>query len=343
VSPFTDAELVAIRQFMQDCGEPVTGPLRPTLISGGRSNVTVRLDDGSSRWVLRMPPRAGRTPSAHDVGREYRVTRALMATQVPVPPAVALCDDDSTIGSPFAIARFVDGRTIQTRSQLDALDDDVLDATVARLVEVLATLHAVDPAAVGLEGFGRPDGYAERQLRRWTQQWGHVVADDHPGNQLAAETSEALRRTLPGQNRTCIVHGDYRIDNTLLTVEERAEITAVVDWELSTLGDPVADVAMMCAYRLPAFDFVVGEDSAWTSDRLPGPEGLATAYRAAAGHPLDNWEFHLALAYFKVAVISAGIDHRTRAGAAGGQGFATAGEAVIPYLEAAHQIVTGVG
>jgi aminoglycoside phosphotransferase (APT) family kinase protein len=132
------------------------------------------------------------------------------------------------------------------------------------------------------------------------------------------------------------VHGDYRIDNTLIAVDgPSSRVAAVIDWELSTIGDPVADVAMMCAYRQAPFDLVVGAPSAWTSDRLPSVPDLAARYEAAGGVRLDEWGFHLALAYFKVAVIAAGIDHRWRAGAGAGAGFDTAGKAVEPYLELA--------
>ena len=155
--------------------------------------------------------------------------------------------------------------------------------------------------------------------------------------ELGIELSAQLRDSVPEQRSTGIVHGDYRIDNTLLDLYSppSARIAAVVDWELSTLGDPVADVAMMCAYRDPTFDLIIGEEGAWTSSRLPGPVELAGSYEAAGGVRLTAWNFHLALAYFKIGVIAAGIDHRVRAGATAGRGFDTAGDAVAPYLELA--------
>jgi aminoglycoside phosphotransferase (APT) family kinase protein len=150
---------------------------------------------------------------------------------------------------------------------------------------------------------------------------------------MAVKLSTRLSAAVPVQRATSIVHGDYRIDNTLLAIDSPPpRVLAVVDWELSTIGDPVADVAMMCAYRQPYFDRIVGEPSAWTSTRLPGIEDLAGRYADASGAALADWDFHLALAYFKVAAIAAGIDHRRRAGAAAGSGFDTAGECVEPFL-----------
>ena len=326
----TEAELAGIADVMGAAGTPPAGPLSATLITGGRSNLTFRLDDDVSVWVLRMPPRTGRTPSAHDVGREYRVTSALMATHVPVPAAVALCEADEVVGFPFAVAAYVPGQSVQVRSHLDRLDDPALAAVTASLVETLVALHRVDHVAVGLERFGRPDGYAERQFRRWRGQWELVSTPAQRGPD--AELVRRLEAALPAQRSTGIVHGDYRIDNTLLD-PAGGSVAAVVDWELATIGDPVADVAMMCAYRDPAFDLIVGEAAAWTSPRLPEPAALAARYEAAGGIPLDCWESHLALAYFKIGVIAAGIEHRRRVGAGSGRGFDTSGEAVLPFHE----------
>jgi aminoglycoside phosphotransferase (APT) family kinase protein len=337
VSELSTQDLAAVGAFLVGVDVPVAGPLRSTLIAGGRSNLTFRVEDGQSRWVLRMPPRAGRTPSAHDVAREYRVTSALQPTDVPVPPAVALCEDTSVIGCPFAIAEFVAGRTVQSRADLDILDDATVESVSLRLVQTLAALHRVDPAAVGLERFARPDAYAKRQVNRWLKQWQLVATADILA--LGVEVGSRLEATIPDQKSTGIVHGDFRIDNTLLELDDNRapRITAVVDWELSTLGDPVADVAMMCAYRHPAFDLIVGAPAAWTSDRLARPTELAEAYEAAGGVPLAAWEFHLALAYFKIGVIAAGIEHRVCAGVTAGPGFDTAGASIVPYLELARK------
>ncbi|HEU5037965.1 MAG TPA: phosphotransferase family protein [Nocardioides sp.] len=347
MAELTATELDAVAGVLAGAGVDLAGPLESRLIAGGRSNLTFKITDGAGRWVLRTAPRAGRTPSAHDVAREYRVTSALRDTGVPVPPAVVLHEDEDVLGAPFAVAEFVDGACVQSRADLDALSDTTVAACVDQLVGTLAALHAVDPVAIGLEGHGRPDGYAERQVRRWSGQWEIVGTGPlAPLDGLATETGRLLAAAVPAQRSSGIVHGDYRIDNTILRLdddrEDHVEVAAVVDWELSTLGDPVADVALMCVYRHPALDLVLGSPSAWTSDRLPDAAGLAAVYEKAGGVPLADWDFHLALGYFKLAVIAAGIDHRYRAGATHGSGFDTAGDAVGPLLEAGHALVRGL-
>lgn len=331
----TPQELAAIAEVMKRAGAGLQGALSASLIAGGKSNLTFKLSDGVACWVLRTPPRAGRTPSAHDVAREFWVTSALYGTGVPVARPVALEEDESLISGPFAIADFVAGRTIQSRAQLDELDEAAVSAVAEELVTVLARLHQVDPAAVGLERFGRYGAYAERQLKRWTGQWELVAPPGAAGQ--GSRVAARLAERVPRQLAASVVHGDYRIDNTLLAADPAGalRVAAVVDWELSTIGDPVADVAMMCAYREPAFDLIVGVPSAWTSPRLPGAPELAGRYEAAGGKRLNDFGFHLALAYFKIAAIAAGIDYRLRAGAVSGEGFASAGQSVPLYLELA--------
>lgn len=336
----SEAELAAVRERMVAAGVDVSERLRAELIAGGRSNLTFRLDDGVGSWVLRMPPRVGRTPSAHDVAREHRVTSALTGSDVPVARPVVLCEDESAIGLPFFVAEYVAGVTVRSDSDLAALNDGTVDRSVRAIVAALAALHRVDHVAVGLGDFGRPDAYAARQLRRWSGQWEIVQPGDRQVDGLATELRTHLERLLPPQRSTGIVHGDYRIDNTILELGTGSpRVAAIVDWELCTIGDPVADVAMMCAYRHPALDLVLGVRSAWTSDRLPKVEELAAMYEAAGGVPLDHWEFHPALAYYKIAVIAAGIDHRYRAGASVGPGLDRVAESVPRFLQAGLEMV----
>jgi aminoglycoside phosphotransferase (APT) family kinase protein len=325
--------LAEVAEVLAANGDTPAGQLTATAIPGGRSNLTVRLEDGVSAWVLRTPPHAGRTPSAHDVAREFRVTSALAGTGVPVARAVALCEEPEVMGGPFAIAELAPGVTVQSRAELDALDRDVVSAATVELVDVLVRLHHVDHEAIGLGDFARPDAHAERQLRRWSGQWEFVGTPDL--DPLAHEVATQLGRELPEQRATGIVHGDFRIDNVLLDFDRPAgsQVTAVLDWELSTLGDPVADVAMMCAYRTPAFDLVIGSPTAWSSPALPSGDELAAAYERAGGVALDGWEFHRSLACYKVAVIAAGIAHRAREGHDAGAD--SAADAVRPFLELA--------
>lgn len=340
MSALSAAQLDAVAHLMAEAGTPTAGPLEAVLIAGGRSNLTYAITDGAGRWVLRTPPLAGRTASAHDVAREHRVTAALAGTDVPVANAVLIHEEEDALGVPFTVSAFVDGVAIRTQADLATYDDQGLAVVMDSMLTTLAALHRVDHAAVGLESFGRPDGYAARQLRRWSGQW-ETVGDERLAP-LAAEVAAKLAAAVPEQRSSSIVHGDYRIDNALLVAPGSpgaGTVAAVVDWELSTIGDPIADVAMMCAYRHPYFDLVVGAPSAWTSQRLPAVDDLATRYERVGGVALEHWEFHEALACFKVAVISAGIDHRRRAGSGTGPGFDTAGQAVEPYLELARSSV----
>lgn len=332
----TDLEKVA--EQMTAAGEPIVGELRGSLLTGGRSNLTYVLADEVTRWVMRTPPRVGRTPSAHDMGREFRVTDALSRTAVPVARQVLSCEDETVLGVPFTVADFVDGAAIRSQHDLGAVDDGALAAVLDSMLSALGSLHQVEPEAIGLADFGRPGGYARRQLRRWSGQWELVGL---PACEAEAQwLIDRLGAALPEQRFSRVVHGDFRIDNTIVALQATTpHVAAVVDWELSTIGDPVADVAMMCAYRDPAFDLIVGEPSAWTSERLPSVDELAERYLAAGGVELDNWSFHLALAYFKVGVIAAGIDHRRRAGSGSGAGFDTAGQSVALYFDLAHSVL----
>ncbi|MDF3308979.1 phosphotransferase family protein [Rhodococcus sp. T2V] len=331
-------DLVALQKFLSDLNVPLNGDLRADLISGGKSNLTYAILDDSSRWVLRRPPTAGLTPSAHDVAREFRITSALQGTDVPVAATVALCEDDSVMGAPFTVVEHVTGQVIRTKSDLDALSDADIDSCTDELVRVLGALHNVDYDAVGLSQLGRPDGYVARQVKLWASQWGRVKTTDSADvDRLHA----ALAESIPQQSESSIVHGDYRIDNTILAPGDVSTVAAVVDWELSTLGDPLTDVALMCVYRHPALDLVLGEPAAWTSPRLPSADDLAQRYTVASGRELVHWNFYLALANFKLAVIAEGINHRYRAGATVGDGFDKAGDAVPEFIAAGLRALKG--
>jgi aminoglycoside phosphotransferase (APT) family kinase protein len=226
---------------------------------------------------------------------------------------------------------FIEGRTIRTQGDLASLGDGAIDECIDGLLQALVSLHQVDFQRVGLTGFGRADSYASRQLRRWSGQW-TIVSTDR--SEAAEELVRRLQEAVPDQAHASIVHGDFRIDNTLIAPKSPGTVTAIVDWELSTIGDPSADVAMMCAYRHPALDLVLGAPAAWTSNRIPTPDTLAARYESLSGTRLQHWDFYLALAYYKLAVIAQGISHRHRAGASTDNGFATAGDAVEEFLRA---------
>ena len=324
-------DLVALDRHLRSVGVPRSGELRADLIAGGRSNLTFLVFDDVSKWVLRRPPLHGLTPSAHDMAREYRVVAALAATPVPVARAVTMSNDESVLGAPFQMVEYVPGRVVRTVAELEALGDkDTIERCVDTLIKVLADLHAVDPAAVGLGDFGKASGYLERQVRRWGSQWELIRLPDDPRDGDVNRLHSALGQAIPQQSRSSIVHGDYRIDNTMLDSEDATCVRAVLDWEMSTLGDPLSDTALMCVYRHPMFD-LVHSDAAWTSPLIPPADELAHRYSLASGQPLAHWEFYMALAYFKLAIIAAGIDFRARMGGAP-EGSDPVGQAVAPLI-----------
>jgi aminoglycoside phosphotransferase (APT) family kinase protein len=307
-------DLAALDRHLREAGIPRSGELWGELVSGGRSNLTFLVGDDESKWVLRRPPLHGRTPSAHDMAREYRVVAALQDTPVPVARAVTMRDDDSVGGAPFQMVQYVPGRVVRHTDQLEALGDkEAISSCIDALIKVLADLHSVDPQAVGLGDFGKPTGYLERQVRRWGSQWDLVKREDDPFDADVRRLHSALAEALPSQSRSSIVHGDYRIDNTMLDDDDAEKVLAVLDWEMSTLGDPISDAALMCVYRHPLFN-VIHASSAWASPLMPEADDLANRYSVAAEQSLDNWDFYLALGYFKVAIIAAGIAFRARMG-----------------------------
>jgi aminoglycoside phosphotransferase (APT) family kinase protein len=325
-------DLDALDRHLKEVGIPRSGELRAELISGGRSNLTFLVADDASKWVLRRPPLHGLTPSAHDVAREYRVVAALEDTPVPVARAVTMRNDDSVAGAPFQMVEYVPGRVVRLAPELEALGDKAtLNDCVDALIKVLADLHAVDPAAVGLADFGKPTGYLERQVRRWGSQWELVRRPDDERDDDVKRLHSALAQAIPEQSRTSIVHGDYRIDNTILDSEDATLVRAVLDWEMSTLGDPLSDAALMCVYRHPMFD-MVHANAAWTSPLLPSHDEMAHRYSVVSERPLAHWEFYMALAYFKLAIIAAGIAFRARMG--GADSPDPVDEAVAPLIAA---------
>jgi aminoglycoside phosphotransferase (APT) family kinase protein len=336
----TELDLSALRTYLLGHGMPPAGELTATAINGGRSNLTYRVTDGQTSWVLRRPPTGGLTPSAHDVGREYRIVAALQGSPVPVAPAVAYCADPSVLGWPFAVVGFIPGRVLRVQDDLTAVDDGDLGRIGAELIRVLVALHAVPFAERGLSDFGRPEGFFGRQVRRWRQQWDLVSIREQPDvDRLHA----GLIERTPAVADASIVHGDYRIDNTLLDHGDPGHMLALVDWEMSTIGDPLTDVAMLCVYQHPAFDHVVGEPAASTSPRWPKPAQIAQAYAQHSGRDLADFDAYLALAHLKLAVIAEGIAARHRAGAGRGAGFETAGEAVPDLLADGLAVLRGAG
>ncbi|MDT7698522.1 MAG: hypothetical protein QOJ30_847 [Pseudonocardiales bacterium] len=323
-------DLPRLQRFFDARVPEVTGTLHAELISGGRSNLTYRITDGSSHWVLRRPPLGGLTPSAHDMHREYHVVEALRGSTVPVARPVAYADDTSIIGAPFAVVEHVDGAVLRSRDDIARLSSSELADISEALIDVMVALHNIEPESVGLAEFGRPDGYLRRQVARWTDQWSRVATEPVPD---VDSLGRLLSEKCPRESGHSIVHGDVRIDNAILDPVEHTTVRALIDWEMATLGDPLADLALHLVYRDQAFSPVLGGNAASADPRMPPTDHLVQHYALKSGRPVDQLDFHLGLAYFKSAVIAAGIHARHLAGHDAGSDFTSAGGAV-PLLAA---------
>ncbi|QIP87273.1 phosphotransferase family protein [Streptomyces sp. Tu 2975] len=306
----------------------VDGPLSARLIQGGRSNLTYAVTDGTTRWVVRRPPLGHVLATAHDMKREHRVINALAPTAVPVPQPVLLCEDESVIGSPFYVMEFVDGTPYRTAEQLAPLGAERTRDAVLSLVDTLVDLHAVDPEAVGLGDFGRPEGFLDRQLRRWGKQLAASRGRDLAG---IDELHAALGRALPDSPAAAVVHGDYRLDNVLIGDDDR--IKAVLDWEMSTLGDPLTDLGLLVMYskRLELPDSPVSTTAGAVGH--PSPAELIERYAERSGRDTSAISWYEAFAWFKLAVILEGIHYRYTLGQTVGAGFDRIGDLVPLFIE----------
>lgn len=324
-------DVPALAAFLGENGITLRGDLRVDLISGGRSNLTFKAFDEDRAWVVRRPPTSGLTPSAHDMAREWAVTSALQNTEVPVAKTIAFDAEGAVLGAPTTVVEFDPGRVIRTRDDLETLSDAQIVANTSELVRVLASLHRVDYDEVGLGTFGKPDGFVGRQVKTWSRQWEQVKTRELPDVETLRDK---LAARVPERSSSSIVHGDYRVDNVILHADDPGSVAAVVDWEMSTLGDPLTDVALMCVYRQPIFDDVLGVSAAWTSDRYPSADDMAERYSRESGTDLRDWNFYLALANFKLGVIGEGITYRALAGSDTGSGATKAAEATHEFMAA---------
>ncbi|MCW2606398.1 MAG: aminoglycoside phosphotransferase [Frankiales bacterium] len=316
--------------------EPAWASCTTTLIAGGKSNLTYRVDSAAGSLVLRRPPLGHVLPTAHDMVREHTVLSALAGTAVPVPQVLHLCTDTEVLGGTFYVMERVEGHVCR-----DTLPAGYADAPDQRravgegLVSVLADLHGVDPAGVGLSEFGRPDGYLERQVRRWGKQWDATRVEGVPGlDALAAD----LAASVPPSQRSSIVHGDYRLDNTMLHPTEPGRVAAVLDWEMSTLGDPLADLGILLVYWSEAGDGAERDmgavvKSATALEGFPTRAEVADLYAARTGLDLSALPWAVSFGFFKLAVVCAGIVARVKGGAMVGDGFAGIEERIAPLTE----------
>ncbi len=283
-------------------------PFRYELIVGGQSNLTFRVTDGAGRrFVLRRPPAlAHLLATAHDVLREHRLMAALADTPVPVPAMLAATDDPAVNGAPFFVAEFVDGVVLDTPEKARALPVDARRELAFHLIDVLAELHSVDVDTVGLGDLARRDAYLERQLRRWSKQWEGSKTRDLP---VVDEVERRLRAEMPAQVGTAIVHGDYRFGNCISDIEKR-KVAAVLDWELCTLGDPMADLGHLAVYwHEPGLAMPMTNDPTSAGD-FPALGELLERYARRTGRDVSGVGYYRAFAAWRLAIIAEGIVFR---------------------------------
>ncbi|SEO99216.1 phosphotransferase family protein [Amycolatopsis saalfeldensis] len=305
----------------------VTGELSAEVVQGGRSNLTYIVTDGAGRWVVRRPPLGHVLPTAHDMAREFRVISGLHDTAVPVPETVVLCQDADVLGAQFYVMEFVAGTPYRSDKQLAELGPARTRAIADALVDTLVDLHAVDPAAAGLGDFGRPDGFLERQLRRWKKQLDGSRSRDLPG---VDTLHDRLAAKLPVSGPPSIVHGDYRLDNVLVDGDDR--ITAVLDWEMSTLGDPLTDVALLVAYAERDKVSLQMVSNASSAPGYPSTDEVVARYAERSGRDVSALNWYVSFAFFKLAVILEGIYFRYSKGQTVGAGFENVGSGVVPLI-----------
>ncbi|GAB2999244.1 phosphotransferase family protein [Amycolatopsis acidiphila] len=305
----------------------VKGELTGEVVEGGRSNLTYVVSDGASRWVVRRPPLGHVLPTAHDMAREHKVISGLRTTKVPVPATVTLCQDTAVIGAPFYVMEFVEGTPYRSRAELEALGPQRTAAIADSLVDTLVDLHAVVPEEVGLGDFGRPEGFLERQLRRWKKQLDSSRSRDIEG---IDQLHDRLAKHLPASGAPAIVHGDYRLDNVL--VDGTDKITAVLDWEMSTLGDPLTDLALLVAYAERGKVNLEVVSNVSTAPGYPGVDEVVARYTQRSGRDISALNWYVGFAFFKLAVILEGIFYRFSKGQTVGAGFDKIGEAVAPLV-----------
>jgi aminoglycoside phosphotransferase (APT) family kinase protein len=313
------------------------------LITGGRSNLTYRVtieDDSGQRRpvVLRRPPLGHVLPTAHDMSREFRVLTGLTGTRVPVARPLAICADTEVIGAPFYVMDFVPGRIFRSIEDAATLTEAQAKQLSEGLADMLANIHGVDVTAAGLSDLGRGAGYLRRQLDRWQRQWELSATREVPGYGTLVGR---LDKGMPAEGDTTLVHGDFRIDNVLIDTTASPRIAAVVDWEMATLGDPLADLGLTLVYWTEA-----GE-AGWLSvstDATAAPgfhtrKQFAEAYAIRTGRDVSRIGYYVAFGYFKLAVVLEGINARYLKRQTVGEGFDREGKAVPLLIARAHQVL----
>jgi aminoglycoside phosphotransferase (APT) family kinase protein len=321
-------------EFLDADGLEAPVELNAQPVGDGHSNVTFLLSTGV---VLRRPPRGPLPPSAHDVLREARLLRALEATPVRVPKVLAVCDDPAVIGAPFYVMERVDGYVV-TDSIPEPLDHPTERARIAdELIDSLVELHAVDWTAVGLEGFGKPSGYLERQLRRFNGLWQHNRTRELEQVELVGGW---LAANMPTSPPATIVHGDYRLGNTMLALEAPAKLIAILDWEMATIGDPLADIGYMMLHWIEPGDRVgrFNLQNVTTLPGFPSRQEMIARYEERSGRSMQSLSWYVALALWKAVVFMEGNYKRAISGASDDPYLKSFGEGVVELADRALEV-----
>jgi aminoglycoside phosphotransferase (APT) family kinase protein len=335
-----DLPLDRLEPWLRGHVEGFRGPVAAERFSGGQSNPTYKLSAASGAYVLRRKPPGPLLPSAHAVDREFRVMRALATTAVPVPRVHALCEDDAVIGSAFYVMEHLDGRIFWDQ-RLPGIAPAERAAMFDSMNAVIAALHGIDYQAAGLGDFGRPGNYMARQIARWSRQYRASETET-----IAAMDSliDWLPRHLPPEAPPAVVHGDYRMDNLVFHKTE-PRVIGVLDWELSTIGDPIADFAYHClTWRVTPelFRGLAGIDFAALG--IPDEAAYVAAYCRRTGRDaIPGWEFYIAYSLFRIAAILQGIAKRAVDGTAAGTDAAEQGRLARPLAEQAWASAQSLG
>jgi aminoglycoside phosphotransferase (APT) family kinase protein len=319
-------------------------PLEFELVAGGRSNLTYRVTDaGGNAWALRRPPISHVLPTAHDMAREFRILSSLGPTDVPVPEVKGLCQDDEVNGAPFYVMEFVDGFILRDATATEAsLDKAARRRAGESIADTLGAIHAVDIDAVGLGDFARREGYAIRQLKRWLGQFESSPIEGLDTAGVVRAAHERLAASVPEQQSTTIVHGDYRLDNVVIGPD--GAVRAVLDWEICTLGDPMADVGLLMVYwNEPGEKAVIAGVTPTAVEGFPSRAEMKQRYATASGRDLGSLDFWVAFGYWKLACILQGVYHRYMGGAAAGDrsGIDGFGPTLIELASTALDILDG--
>jgi len=329
-----------VTAWFGDHATGVTAPLRFELITGGHSNLTFRVTDADERrWVLRRPPLHQVLATAHDMSREHKIIAALGPTDVPVPPIVGLCTDEAVNESPFYVMEFVDGTVVRDVAIAEKLSLEVRRTAGDSIVSTLAKIHAVDVDAVGLGDLGKKEDYIARQLRRWYGQFQSSQTREIP---VIDEVHATLLENIPAQGPASIVHGDYRLDNCM--IGSTGDIVAVLDWELCTLGDPLADLGLLVVYSPDSdADTPTGVPAPTSLDGFPSTKEMLDQYVRTSGRDLSQIDYYVAFGYWKLACIVEGVYARYVGGAMGDRGdtasFEVFGKQVIALGDRARDAV----